>query len=234
MDQIYSMVTFAVMAIGFLIAGFVKKYRSKQDYAPPVNVAQSHDLHSVNRVVIAPLVHLLREYQVFAMDGQLIAEVRDLTDGWRRYAAYIQELAGIRMFFPKTLEVRNEQGAIYRLEKTGGIHEVYTLYSIEGTRLAVYKMNVFNPFKTYALIYDAEDALIGENDGGISGQQFKIKDASENTLIEMKHQGIPMEALELFSGIHGDLVDLNQNLIPDRLLPAFIIAPIIVKLHFRK
>ena len=234
LDSIEGLALLLLMTIGFLIAGFVKRHRSGESYDKPSLNLDQHDLHSVNRVVIAPVVHLLREYQVFALDGKRIAEVRDLAKGWRRYAAYFLELIGIRMFFPKTLEVQNDEGAVYRLTKDAGIHEVYRLYSIEGTQLATYKMNVFNPLKTYALIYDAKGELIGENDGGIGGRQFKIKDESGNPLIEMKYQGIPMEALELFSGINGDLVDLNQERIPEGLMPAFIIAPVIVKLHFRK
>ncbi|WP_069366432.1 hypothetical protein [Salisediminibacterium beveridgei] len=233
-DAMQGFLLLSVMTLGFLIAGFVKRHRAGQTYATPELIADEHDLHVVNRVVIAPVIHLLREYQVFALDGKRIAEVRDLARGWRRYAAYFLELIGIRMFFPKTLEVHNDKGAIYRLEKEAGIHEIYRLYSIEGTQLATYQMNVFNPFKTYALIYDASGNLIGENDGGISGQQFNIKDESDNTLIDMKYQGIPVEALELFSGINGDLVDLNHKRIPETLMPAFIIAPVIVKLHFRK
>ncbi|ADH97662.1 hypothetical protein [Salisediminibacterium selenitireducens] len=228
------LILLGVMAVGFLITGFVKRNRSVTPYPKGAVADSDHDLHSVSRVVIAPLVHLLREYQIFSLDGKKIAEVRDVVTGWRRYRSFILELMGIRMFFPKTMEVATEDGVIYRLEKYGGFHEVYELYTIEGTQIASFRMNVWNPFRTYATIHDRDGKQIGENDGGLSGQRFIVKDQEGNRLVELKHQGIPMEALELFSGVNGDLVDISQDRIDEELRPVFIMAPILVKLHFRK
>ena len=234
LEGLDGLVLLAVMALGFLIAGFVKRHRSVTPYPKGAVAESDQDLHTVSRVVIAPLIHLLREYRIFSLDGKQIAEVRDVVTGWRRYRSFILELLGIRMFFPKTMEVATEDGVIYRLEKNAGIHEVYELYTIEGTKIASYKMNVWNPLRTYATIHDRDGKQIGENDGGFSGQQFIVKDKEGSRLVELKHQGIPMEALELFSGVNGDLVDISQDQIDEELRPVFIIAPILVKLHFRK
>lgn len=220
--------------IGFIIAGYYKRKRSNTSYKRMLLNGNEKDLLTASRLLIVPHVHWLREFELFAMDGTSVASVREDVHGWKRITTLLMHLMGLRPFLKKKLIVENGRGLMFYMDKKAGIHEIYRIYDAKGCQRATFKMNVFNPLRQYAVIKDTDGHVLGENDGGFSGVHFKVKDTDGETVVNLKHKGIPMEALEMFAGTHGDIIDINQEALDGKDKIAFILAPIIVQLHFRK
>ncbi|MDG5789685.1 hypothetical protein QA612_19700 [Evansella sp. AB-P1] len=229
---IWSVYSF-VGSIAFLIIAIIKKKRSKTNYKVPILSKDEKDLFKANRLMLVSHVHWLREYDYYALNGKSVARIREDVEGWKKIQTFILHLIGLRAYLKKTLVVENGEKVLFYLEKKRGLHQHYYIYNEENLLISSFKMNVFNPMKQYATIYDHNGNIIGKNDGGFSGIQFKIVNNENVPLIELKYQGVPLEAMELFSGTNGDIVDINREAISDTDLIKYIIAPVIVKLHFR-
>ncbi|PYZ98914.1 hypothetical protein CR205_10190 [Alteribacter lacisalsi] len=221
-----------VVGPGLLITGIVKKKLAvKKLQKPPVTDAD-RDLFSARRTMILTHMHWLREYEIYAMDGTRLIHVKEKGGRGHKAASFVLQLVGVRSFLKKRLVVENNGDIIFYIEKERGINAPYYLLDRNRNTAASYKMNLLNPMKQFAVIRDGSGNVIGENDGKFSGIHFKVRNKEGEQLIELFHQGIPSEAINMFGWSNGDMLVTNQSRLSEDTRPAFILAPVIVKLHF--
>ncbi|ADU31091.1 hypothetical protein Bcell_2838 [Evansella cellulosilytica DSM 2522] len=230
---IYPMIFLFGGSIALLITAIVKQKRSHRKYNTPNISRREEDLFQANRLMLVPHVHWLREYEYYALNGKSVARIREEVEGWKRVVTFFLHLIKLRPYLKKSIIVENGEKVLFYLKKDWGFRQRYRVYNENKELIASYKMNLFNPISQYATIYDENGNIIGKNDGGFSAIQFKIKNNNEEKLIELKYQGVPLEAMELFSGTNGDIVDFNRDVLTDEEMQKFVLAPVIVQLHFR-
>ncbi|GEL07382.1 hypothetical protein [Salisediminibacterium halotolerans] len=211
----------------FILAAAKKRRAESLQLAVP---DRAQPLAGHRRLMIVPFVHWLREYVLFTLDGQAVARIHENVSGFRRIASIPLHVIGLRAFLKKSLHISNQNGLLYRLEKKRGLKHRSHLYHADGTHLGYYDINVWNPARSYTTIFNPAGEQIGENHGGFSGMQFEIRNQSGNPVIQIKYEGIPTEALETFSGVRGDIIDYTDA--PEAREPLFLLAPVIVQLHF--
>ncbi|PYZ91855.1 hypothetical protein CR194_16725 [Salipaludibacillus keqinensis] len=217
----------------FIVAGAMKLKRAKQNRVRLHEQSTSVNFLTLSRFILIPHVHWLREYELFSLEGESIGRVREDVKGWKKSSAFFLHLIKIRWLFKKTIIVENDDNVLYYMRKDSGIHQIYRIYNKEEEHLITFKMNVFNLLHQYAEITNPKGQLIGMNDGGFSGREFKVVNNQGNRMVELKYDGIPIEALKLFSGTRGDIIDIYHDQIDDCYKEAIILAPIVVQLHFK-
>ncbi|WP_444685247.1 hypothetical protein [Alkalicoccus luteus] len=229
LDSLVPFFTLAAAGPGHVIAAAVKKRRAEQiritvPETPPA-------LDQERRIMLVPAVHWLRNMLYITMRGEGAAIDREEADGITKIITALLHLIGLRPYLKKRLVVENQEGTLYRLEKNRGLHQYTYLYDQHGTKLGSYKMNVWNVRRSYTTFRDEAGVPIGESDGGFSGTQFKVKNEAGDVLIDIRHDGIPAEALYLFAGTRGDILQFHED--PASLHPVHLLAPAVIQLHYR-
>lgn len=233
LDLLFSMIMCFIGGTAFFIFGIAQRKWSKTKFRKNNLSSNEEDFFQASRLMLIPYVHWLREYEYFSLNGNSVARIREDVEGWRKFITFLLHLIGLRHFLKKSFIVENGEKTLFYLEKSRGFTQYFEIFNAEKVLIASYKMNIFNPVKQYAVIHDEKGNIIGKNDGGFSAQNFKVINNNGDKVIELKYQGIPMEAMETFSGTNGDIVDFNFHVLPEREVPKFILAPVIIQLHFR-
>ncbi|NJP36002.1 hypothetical protein [Alkalicoccus luteus] len=229
LEPLVLFITLALAGQGHFIAAAVKKRRAAQILTTVPEVPPALDQE--RRIMLVPAVHWLQNMHYITMDGEGAAIVREQADGFKKITTAALHLLGLRPYLQKRILVENQQGVMYRLEKKRGLRQYTYLYDQHGTKLGSYKMNVWNVTRRYTTFYNAEGEPIGESDGGFSGTQFKVKNGAGVVLIDVRHDGIPAEALHLFAGTRGDILQFHED--PAELHPVHLLAPALIQLHYR-
>ncbi|WP_090842695.1 hypothetical protein [Alkalicoccus daliensis] len=215
---------------GFLIAAHAKKTRAKE--IKVTTPEQSLTFEKQRRFILVPFVHWLREFVIFTMKGEAVAVIREDVTGLQKAAKFCLHLIGLRPYLKKKIIVENQEGTLYRLYKDRGFKQRYHLYTSDGTKLAEYDMNLLNLLRAYSNIYDEAGNKIGENHGGFGGIQFEVRDINKNKLIDTKYDGIPLEAMNIFAGVRGDIITVEEDLAHQT--PIFLLSPLLIQLHYRR
>ncbi|PRO64610.1 hypothetical protein [Alkalicoccus urumqiensis] len=185
------------------------------------------------RMILVPFVHWLKEYVYFTMKGEAVVLIREDTTGLKKAGTFLLHLIGLRRYLRKRLLVSNQQGILYRLYKDAGWKQRYHLYEeASGEEIGSYDMNLWNVKRQYSTLYDGEGHRIGENEGGFTGIHFQVLDEEKEKCVDIKFDGIPLEAMNLFGGVRGDIVTARRDL--GSHTPVYLLAPLIVELHYTR
>lgn len=215
---------------GFLIAAHAKESRAKK--LKVTSPEEALTFEEQKRFILVPFVYWLREFVIFTMKGETVALIREDVTGPQKAAKFFLHLIGLRPYLKKKIIVENQEQVLYRLYKDRGFKQRYHLYSAESEKLAEYDMNLLNLVRAYSNIYDADGKKIGENHGGFGGIQFEVRDREKKKLIDTKYDGIPLEAMNLFAGVRGDIITIEKEL--GKETPIFLLAPLLIQLHYRR
>ncbi|CAM3896111.1 hypothetical protein [Alkalicoccus chagannorensis] len=195
----------------------------------PERPAAFQDQH---RLILVPFVHWLKEYVFFTMQGEAVAVVREDVHGWKKAGTFLLHLIGLRRWLAKRLVVTNAEALLYTLQKEAGWKQRYHLFDADGKKQASYEMNLWNLKRQYSTIYDAGGEKVAENEGGFAGIHFSVVDLTGDRLVDIKYDGIPLEAMNLFAGVKGDILTLQQELGEEA--PVYLFAPLLVQLHYTR
>ncbi|MFC4736714.1 hypothetical protein ACFO4L_08980 [Bacillus daqingensis] len=228
-DSLVPLLTLIAAGPGHFIAAAAKRHRAEKLRLTVPDVPPA--LEGERRIMLVPAVHWLRNMHYITMRGEGSAIVREEAEGFTKIITALLHLLGLRPYLKKQLIVENQEGVLYRLKKKRGLHQYTYLYDKHGRKLGSYKLNVWNVTRSYTTFYDEAGKQIGESDGGFSGTQFNVKNEEGEVLINVRHDGIPAEAMHLFAGARGDILQFHED--PGNLHPVHLLAPAVIQLHFR-
>ncbi|QKS69694.1 hypothetical protein FLK61_23115 [Paenalkalicoccus suaedae] len=230
LDTLLALIPLAIMGPGLLLGALYK--RSQQREIPTITQEEPLTPFAEHRRLIAvPVVHWLREVIYFTPKGQSILYAKETATGVKRAGKLLLHLIGLRPFLKQELIVYVEEEPRYFLKKDWGVRERFHIYKGED-KLGMVELDLWKVTKANAKIYCADGTFLGENDGGFSGQYVRIKDSQGDQVIELKRDGIPIEAISLFGNLRGDIVNVINPKQSEKERELFLLAPLFVELHF--
>ncbi|MEI2314525.1 sugar ABC transporter ATP-binding protein [Bacillus paramobilis] len=194
-------------AFGLLIYSFMEKRRSKMLKQENYNIETS-ELFEQQKFVVRKEVGVFQVITYFGLDGSAVGFLKE------EYDFVMQRVwQAVLSFFVKGLHKQqfylcNHSGErLLRVQKKMGVHNFYIFSDVEGKKIGELKQ-VLSLTKWEWIFLGVDGKEFGKVTGDLSATMQKI-DWRDGTNIDVKEDGIPLEAVKYFSASGGSLVTVS-------------------------
>ncbi|MBK5347721.1 sugar ABC transporter ATP-binding protein [Bacillus sp. TH44] len=202
--EILKLIGILLPAFGLLIYSFIEKRRAKMLRQDNCNMGSSR-LFEQQKFVVRREVGVFQVITYFGLDGSAVGFLKE------EYNSVIQSIwKGALSFLFKGLHKQqfylyNQSGErLLRVQKKMGVRNFYIFYSVNGKKIGELKQ-VLSLTKWEWIFLEMNGKEIGKVTGDFSATMQKI-DWQDGTHIDVKEDGIPLEAAKYFSASGGSLV----------------------------
>lgn len=191
-------------AFGLLIYSFIEKRRSKMLKQENYNIETS-ELFEQQKFVVRKEVGIFQVITYFGLDGSAVGFLKEEYDFvmqrvWQAVLSFLFNGLHKQQFY-----LCNHSGErLLRVQKKMGVRNFYIFYSINGKKIGELKQ-VLSLTKWEWIFLGVDGTEFGKVTGDLSATMQKI-DWRDGTHIDVKEDGIPLEAVKYFSASGGSLV----------------------------
>ncbi|KAA0742123.1 sugar ABC transporter ATP-binding protein [Bacillus sp. AY3-1] len=198
------LISVVIPAFGLFIYSFMEKRRSKILKKEIYNIENS-ELFEQQKFVVRKEVGIFQVITYFGLDGSALGFLKEEYDFviqrvWQVVLSFLLKGLHKQQFY-----LYNRSGErLLRVQKEMGVRNFYTFSNIDGKKIGELKQVLsLTKWEWTFLGIDGEE--IGKVAGDFSATMQKI-DWRDGTHIDVKEDGIPLEAVKYFSASGGSLV----------------------------
>lgn len=193
-----------IPAFGLLIYSFIEKRRSKMLKQEIYNIEAS-ELFEQQKFIVRKEVGIFQVITYFGLDGSAVGFLKEEYDFvsqrvWQAVLSFLFKGLHKQQFY-----LYNQSGErLLRIQKEVGVRNFYTFFYIDGKKIGELKQ-VLSLTKWEWIFLGVDGKEFGKVAGDFSATMQKI-DWRDGTHIDVKEDGIPLEAVKYFSVSGGSLV----------------------------
>ncbi len=191
-------------ALGLLIYSFIEKRRSKMLKQEHYNIETSALLKQ-QKFVVRKEVGVFQVITYFGLDGNTVGFLKEEYDFviqsiWQAVLSFLFKGLRKQQFY-----LYNHSGErLLRVQKKMGVRNFYIFSNVDGKKIGELKQ-VLSLTKWEWIFLELDGKEFGKVTGDLSATMQKI-DWRDGTHIDVKEDGIPLEAVKYFSASGGSLV----------------------------
>ncbi|MCH4570473.1 sugar ABC transporter ATP-binding protein [Bacillus sp. ES1-5] len=191
-------------AFGLLIYSFMEKRRSKILKQENYNIETS-ELFEQQKFVVRKEVGVFQAITYFGLDGNTVGFLKEEYDFviqrvWQAVLSFL-----FRGLHKQQLYLYNHSGErLLRVQKKMGVRNVYIFSNVDGKKIGELTQ-ILSLTKWEWIFLGVDGKEFGKVTGDLSATMQKI-DWRDGTHIDVKEDGIPLEAVKYFSASGGSLV----------------------------
>ncbi|MCC2460833.1 sugar ABC transporter ATP-binding protein [Bacillus mobilis] len=193
-----------IPAFGLLIYSFIEKRRSKMLKQEIYNIDAS-ELFEQQKFVVRKEVGVFQAITYFGLDGSAVGFLKEEYDFviqrvWQAVLSFL-----FRGLHKQQLYLYNHSGErLLRVQKKLGVRNVYIFSNVDGKKIGELTQ-ILTLTKWEWIFLGVDGKEFGKVTGDLSATMQKI-DWRDGTHIDVKEDGIPLEAVKYFSASGGSLV----------------------------
>ncbi len=198
------LISVVLPAFGLLIYSFMEKRRSKM-LKQENNHIETSELFEQKKFVVRKEVGVFQVITYFGLDGSAVGFLKEEYDlviqrVWQAVLSFLFKGLHKQQFY-----LYNHSGErLLRVQKEKGLRNFYTFSNIDGKKIGELKQ-VLSLTKWEWIFLGVDGKEFGKVTGDLSATMQKI-DWRDGTHIDVKEDGIPLEAVKYFSASGGSLV----------------------------
>lgn len=191
-------------AFGLLIYSFMEKRRSKMLKQENNNIETS-ELFEQQKFVVRKEIGVFQVITYFGLDGNTVGFFREEYDFmmqrvWQAVLSFLFKGIHKQQFYLYSYSGER----LLRVQKKMGVRNFYIFSDVDGKKIGELKQ-VLSLTKWEWIFFGVDSKEIGKVTGDLSATMQKI-DWRDGTHIDVKVDGIPLEAVKYFSASGGSLV----------------------------
>lgn len=198
------LISVVLPAFGLLLYSFIEKQRSKKLKQDNYNI-ETFELFEQQKFVVRKEIGVFQVITYFGLDGNAVGFLKEEYDSviqsvWQAVLSFLFKGLHKQQFY-----LYNHSGErLLRVQKKMGVRNFYIFSSVDGKKIGELKQ-VLSLTKWEWIFLGVEGKEIGKVTGDFSATMQKI-DWRDGTQIDVKEDGIPLEAAKYFSASGGSLV----------------------------
>ncbi|MGN5652822.1 sugar ABC transporter ATP-binding protein [Bacillus sp. Brlt_9] len=203
-QEILKLISVIIPAFGLLIYSFMEKRRAKMLKQENYNIETS-ELFEQQKFVVRKEVGVFQVITYFGLDGSAVGFLKEEYDFviqrvWQAILSFLFKGLHKQQFY-----LYSHSGErLLRVQKEMGVRNFYIFSDVDGKKTGQLKQ-VLSLTKWEWIFLGVDGKEFGKVTGDLSATMQKI-DWRDGTHIDVKEDGIPLEAVKYFSASGGSLV----------------------------
>lgn len=226
------LLTFGLAALTFGVAVWRLKM-AYEEYPVPALTETEENLLTTRRMMLISGVNLRTPYSFYSLNGKEIGIVEEQKTSIQQIFHFLFLMIGLAPILPMHIRLMTSEKTIH-ITKQGGWNKGYNIYDEQG-RLISYFQPDNKVWKRMTIgIFSPEGEKVADLKDNGSGDSFTVAKEDGTRLLFMRIGGVPVEAMELFGTVEGDIIDIDREYVTPMLFLQIIPAPIIIKFLLRR